>query len=448
MLGVLLHPIFIFVLAITIWIIVMYIFYKRKTFEGTSFALSGPFLLWKTERGKKFIEKLSKPKRLWKVYGDFSIVLSLIIMVTFLIVLIWVATLVMNIPKERVPSPEMIIGIPGLNPIIPLWYGIMALIIAMVIHEFSHGILTRLAKAKIESLGVVFFILPIGAFVEPNEDELKVMEKRKRSRLFAAGPTSNIIVALFCSLIFTSMFMGSVQPKAVGNGIVGVVADSPAANESLAPGMIITSIEYNGNVTNLNNSTAFGLLMGTTRPGENVNLTIFHNGQVFERDVVLASREENETQGLLGVYTHYTGTGKQIYYPTIYPDSLEATMYSLLVYITLPIRGLSPIEKPYTDFYQPEGAMAALSEPVFWVLANSFYWIFWLNLMLGLTNALPAVPLDGGYVFRDGLDTLLSRLKKDMKPEKREAVVRNVSYFLAFFILALILWQLIGPRIF
>lgn len=445
--SILLNPLFIFVLVISIWIIIMYVLHKKKVLEGTPFALSGPFLLWKTERGKRFIDWLSRPKRFWKIYGDFSIVLTLIIMFTFLVVLMWVATLVMNIPEGRAPRPEMILGIPGLNPFIPIWYGILGLVIAMVVHEFSHGVLTRLAKAKIESLGVVLFVLPIGAFVEPNEEELTVMSKRKRSRLFAAGPTTNIIVALICSLIFTQAFIGSAQPKAIGNGIIGVISETPAANASLEPGMIITSVEYNGSVTILNNSTAFGLLMLTTEPGRNVSLTIFHNGQVLQREVELTSRD-NQTQGLLGVYTIYTGTGKQIYYPTLYPDSLEGTMYSLLVYITLPIRGLSPIEKPYTDFYQPEGIMAGLPEPAFWVLANSFYWVFWINLMLGLTNALPAVPLDGGYVFRDGLDTFLSRFKKDMKPERREIIVRNVSYFLAFFILALILWQLIGPRIF
>ncbi|UCD92115.1 MAG: site-2 protease family protein [Methanobacteriota archaeon] len=445
--SILLHPLFIFVLVISIWIIIMYILYKKKVLEGTPFALSGPFLLWKTERGKEFIDKLSKPKRFWKVYGDFSIVVTFVVMFTFLFLLMWVATLVMNIPESRVPRPEMILGIPGLNPIIPIWYGIMALIIAMVVHEFAHGILTRVAKSRIESLGVVFFILPIGAFVEPNEDELTTMKKRKRSRLFAAGPTTNIIVALICSLIFTQVFIGSAEPKAIGNGIIGVIADTPAANASLEPGMIITSIEYNGTVTDIDNSTAFSLLMSGTRPNETINMTLFYNGQITRKEVILTSRD-NKTQGLLGVYTIYTGTGKQIYYPTIRLDSLDSTLYSLLVYVTLPIRGLSPIEKPYTDFYGPTGAMAAIPESAFWVLANTFYWVFWINLMLGLTNALPAVPLDGGYVFRDGLDTFLSRIRKDMKPERREAIVRNVSYFLAFFILALILWQLIGPRVF
>jgi membrane-associated protease RseP (regulator of RpoE activity) len=445
--DILLNPWFIFFLSVTLWIVAMYIVYKKKVLEGTPFALSGPFLLLKTEKGKKFIDKLSKPKRFWKVYGDFSIALCIVVMFTFLVILIWVATLVLLIPRERAPSPEMLLGIPGLNPIIPLWYGIVALIIALVIHEFSHGILARLAKIKIESLGLVFFILPVGAFVEPNEEELKAMPKRKRSRLFAAGPTSNMIVAVICSLIFTQVFIASAEPKAIGNGVIDIVAESPAANASLQPGMIITSIHHNNTTTNLNTTGAFTLLMEKTSPGDNVTLTILHDGRYVQEEVNLTSREDNETRGYLGIYSVYTGTGKQIYHPTLYPESLEATMYSLIVYVSLPIRRLSPIDEPYTDFYGPGGALAGMPEPLFWVLANTFYWVFWLNLMLGLTNALPAIPLDGGYVFQDGLDTFLSRVKKDMKAERREKIVKYVSYFLAFFILALILWQVIAPQI-
>jgi len=445
---ILLHPVFLFFLAITLWIIVMYALYKKKVLEGTPFVLQGPFLLWRTERGRRFIDRLSKPKRFWKVYGDFSVAITFVVMFTFLVLLIWVAFLVMRIPEDRVPSPEMIIGIPGLNPIIPIWYGILALVVALVVHEFTHGILTRVAKSKIVSLGLVFFIVPMGAFVEPDEEELKVMKKRKRSRMFASGPTSNLIVALICSLIFTSVFIASAEPNAVGNGVVRVVYESPAYNISLASGMIITSIYHNGTETPLNSSSAFSDVMDTTSPGDNATLTIYNDGQYFREEVVFAEREDNKSIGYLGVYTIYTGTGKQIYTPTFYPESLDATMYSMIIYVSLPIRGLSPIDAPYTDFYGPAGALGSVPEPLFWILANSFYWVFWLNLMLGLTNALPAVPLDGGYVFRDGLDSLLERLRKNMKPERREKAVKRISYFLSFFILALILWQLIGPRVF
>ena len=446
--SILLNGYFLFFLAISLWIIAVYVIYKKKWLEGTPFAFQGPFLLWRTEKGKRFIDWLARPKRFWKVYGDFSVAITFVVMFTFLVILIWVAFLVMNIPKDRVPTPQMILGIPGLNPIIPIWYGILALVIALVVHEFTHGILTRVAKSKILSLGLVFLIVPMGAFVEPDEEELQVMKRRKRSRMFASGPTSNLIVALICSLVFTSVFIGNAEPVAVGNGVIGLVEDSPALSSSLEPGMIITSIYHNNSETPLDSVSAFGNLMGDTRPGENVTLTIYDDGRVYREDVVLSDRNDSQSIGFLGIYSVYTGTGKQVYTPTIYPESIDSTMYSMIIYISLPLRGLSPIDEPYTSFYEPSGAFAGAPEPLFWILANSFYWVFWLNLMLGLTNALPAVPLDGGYVFRDGFDAFLEKTRPNLNAERREAVVKKVSYFLSFFILALILWQLIGPRIF
>ena len=56
----------------------------------------------------------------------------------------------------------MMIGLPGLNPVIPLWYGILALVIAMVVHEFSHGILSRVANVKVKALGLLMFFFPVG----------------------------------------------------------------------------------------------------------------------------------------------------------------------------------------------------------------------------------------------------------------------------------------------
>jgi membrane-associated protease RseP (regulator of RpoE activity) len=344
----------------------------------------------------------------------------------------------------------MIIGIPGLNPIIPIWYGILALVVALVVHEFTHGILTRVAKSRIVSLGLVFLVVPMGAFVEPDEEELKVMKKRKRSRMFASGPTSNLIVALICSLVFTSVFIANAEPEALGNGIIGVVDESPARDADLSPGAIMTTIHHNGTDYPIDHSSAFRDIMEATYPGDNVTITLYHDGQITQEGIVLgmSNNSDGDPIGYLGVYTIYTGTGKQLYTPTFYPESLEATMYSMIIYVSLPIRGLSPIDEPYSDFYKPSGALGGVPESAFWILANSFYWVFWLNLMLGLTNALPAVPLDGGYVFRDGLDTFLEKFRKKMEPERRESVVKKVSYFLSFLILGLILWQLIGPRIF
>jgi len=120
---------------------------------------------------------------------------------------------------------------------------------------------------------------------------------------------------------------------------------------------------------------------------------------------------------------------------------------AILAYISLPFQGRAPIQDPEVRFYQIGGPLAVIPAPLFWILVNIAYWLFWLNIMLGATNALPAVPLDGGYIFKDAIEGLVSRLRKGIGAEQRDRIVRGVSYTFAFLILGLVLWQLIGPRI-
>ncbi len=87
-----------------------------------------------------------------------------------------------------------------------------------------------------------------------------------------------------------------------------------------------------------------------------------------------------------------------------------------------------------------------MSIGTFWIIANCLYWIFWLNLMVGLTNALPAVPLDGGYLFKDAMGSVVGKLRKSLSEDARNKIVDQISLALSFLILFLILWQVIGPR--
>jgi len=127
--------------------------------------------------------------------------------------------------------------------------------------------------------------------------------------------------------------------------------------------------------------------------------------------------------------------------------SFKEAVGNLIYYIALPLPsiGLSHFHSPVTDVYTIHGFWSFLPTDVFWVFANVFYWAFWINFMLGLTNALPAVPLDGGYIFKDGADSFLHRFVSDSK--KREKHVNALCYTVALFILFLILWQVIGPRL-
>jgi membrane-associated protease RseP (regulator of RpoE activity) len=45
-------------------------------------------------------------------------------------------------------------------------------------------------------------------------------------------------------------------------------------------------------------------------------------------------------------------------------------------------------------------------------LVNLFFWLMWVNILLGFTNLIPMVPFDGGHMFRDLLHGSISGVKK------------------------------------
>jgi membrane-associated protease RseP (regulator of RpoE activity) len=75
-----------------------------------------------------------------------------------------------------------------------------------------------------------------------------------------------------------------------------------------------------------------------------------------------------------------------------------------------------------------------------------FFYLFWINILLGIFNAIPAVPLDGGYIFKDGMSAILERIKPRMTEEKRQAWINNMTLSLALFVLVLFIMILfLGP---
>lgn len=60
---------------------------------------------------------------------------------------------------------------------------------------------------------------------------------------------------------------------------------------------------------------------------------------------------------------------------------------------------------------------------------------------------LPAVPLDGGYIFRDFIDYLLSKTGKTYTKEQRDGIVGAVVLAFALLVLGLIAWQIVGPSL-
>ena len=405
------------------------------------------FLMWRTDWGKDFIERVSQNKPFWRRVGDVWVVTVFIIMILMFSLLLWQATLAWQIPKTSAVSPKMMIGLPGLNPVIPLWYGILALVIAMVIHEFSHGILSRVADVKVKALGLLLFFFPVGAFVEPDEEGMKSMKKWERMRLYAAGPGSNMVVAVVFSFLFSSVMVASLEPAEDGLLLYSVSADYGGAEAGLEPWMLLTAIDEE----EIENTDDWQRIMNSTYAGQTVNVSVLNRGDLEIYSVTLSDKGSYYLKYYPDYYESWMSgkgfMGVAAENPKIVTDNLANPTENILLYISLPFAKLQPFPEHFTSIYEPAGAVGVLPDNLFWILANAFYWIFWLNLMVGLTNALPAVPLDGGFIFADGVTGILDKFKKGMSEQRKEKIVDNLVGILAFTVVFLVVWQLVGPRL-
>lgn len=521
--------IFLVLLGILGYVSLVTYFKKKGSLEKHGMSSWFGIIMWRTSRGRNFIDLLARPKRFWTGYGFLAKTICVLVMVSVMALLIVEAFLVPNIPADQAPTPDMLIGLPGINSAIPLWYGILGLVVGVVIHEFAHGILTRVGQMRLKSLGVLLFIFPIGAFVEPDEDELVKTEKKRRTAVYAAGPATNIIFALVFAILFSSVMVSSAQvaqegpmlttvydntPAAMAglrtgaqivevngvpvasNGysnfdapapgtsvpityyyqgdrmetsavsglvILGVSQDLPAGKAGLKEGMILTSL--NGTV--VTNEADFRSALAKMVPGATVELSALRYDEASasyvdaglttitpanKRDVVSGSSENIAYLGVSSAYLGAVGADPHVAlqnmaHPYAKVSSVEGFVTQTLVYIAMPFSGLQPLDDPYRSIYEPAGLFAGWDNDVFWVLANSFYWIFWLNLMLGMTNALPAVPLDGGFLFRDWIDSIVQKVKKGADQKERDRIVSTITYAFIMIVFFLIVWQLIGPRI-
>ena len=171
----LIEGLLIFFAIILIYVLIIYILYKKDLLKKYNISLYGPALLLRTKKGVGLLKKIASKKIFWKKYGNFGIVFCFVTMIIMVFVLIWQAWAVLGFtPAQRqaMPGFEVALILPGINPILPLeylGYILVALIVAIIAHEFSHGILTFVGNLKVKSLGVLYLIVPIGAFCEPDE---------------------------------------------------------------------------------------------------------------------------------------------------------------------------------------------------------------------------------------------------------------------------------------
>lgn len=409
--------------------------------ESARFQVVGPLLMVRTQMGKRAIDKIAK-RKWWGKVADVFIVLTVLSGLLMVVLVVWQNTLLFThteAVRQNPPQVEQTLAIPGINPVIPVGYGLFALVVALVIHEGGHGVLARFSQLKVKSLGLLFLVLPVGAFVEPDEEELQGATLRDKLRMFASGPGPNMVLGGVCVLLFAQVMLPALAPAHTGVALMGVSEGMPAAEAGLEPGMFVTGIEGNDTETYAAFATALNQTYPdatwswnhTEGPGANATSNGTGNGtanQTAPRNVTLTIEwwdgGETGTVELTPAdkYLWYKENAPQANDPSFRnkpflgvnpagPDRLNGIMDNLihpfenqgvqgaLFYLALPFVNLSPFPTAFHDIYEIGGLLAGLGAG-FWVLANTLYWLFWINVVLGTFNALPLGPLDGGHMFR------------------------------------------------
>lgn len=325
-----------------IWISVL-IFHEKLSTHGVE--LNFPIIMWKTQRLRGMISKISNlSPKFWKWYMNIGIIISFIAM-------IFISWTLINSLETALETPAISIVIPGVeipgSPIyVPFLSGLIALATVLIVHEFSHGIQCVGEKVPIKSIGLLLFAILPGAFVEPDEEELKKSSKIARLRVYGAGSMANMTLALIAILIVIGASYGIPHFFTEdGIQISHIVADSPS-DGILKEGMIINSIDNHI----INNSESYVKYVGSFKPGDNITIGTDQG----DYSVVLDKNPNNESVGFFGIQAEK--------------------------HFKLSDNSLGPL--PWILFS----------------IVDIFQWIFILNLGIGLFNLLPIKPLDGGHM--------------------------------------------------
>ena len=296
------------------------------------------------------------------------------------------------------------VEVPNVPLVIPL-HAWISLLIILIIHEGFHGITARKENLEIKSSGLLLLgFLPIGAFVEPNEEEVKKAKPIKQLKVYSAGPIANlasiIVVILIYNLLLGFVVMPFLSPQAEtikrehisGMQITGVqdeisfcgeVFEAPAFG-FFEEGMILKEVN--------------GVEIEITE-----DLSNSYKGKKLTDEFIFIV-EENGTEKEFKLKPNSQGQfGFSV-------EEMQEKEYSLM-------------DGTFLFFY-------------FWVFdpinsQNFFVWLVILSLLVAVVNFLPMEPFDGGRMARVIIPSYFGFWKKDAK-QKEDVIMKVLFYGIIF----------------
>ncbi|MFQ6009678.1 MAG: site-2 protease family protein [Candidatus Aenigmatarchaeota archaeon] len=335
----------------------------------------------RTKKFRNFIDRTAQlSPRTWKAIYTLAVVVCLIFMIVGVHLLLSTAYLI-SVGLITQPGLQLILPTPSatgaIGPgyiLIPFWFWMIVIALILIPHEFSHGVIARAEKIRLKSVGLLLLAIFPGAFVEPDERQLKKARLMKRLRIFAAGSFANFAIALV--VLLATMFL--IWPAFTGPGVylVGVNETGPAYAAGLQPNTTIT--EINGKPVHV---TYWEHLGGRG----------YFVDEVGELDVddVLVVKASGNTYEIRPEYDEVTNS---TYIGIMYKPVFKADE-KLFLLTLIPLLNM--------------------------------IWIF--SLAVGIVNILPLYPLDGGLMFEAIVEKYYRKRAKQ--------IVRAVTLLMLFILI-------------
>ncbi|MCS7134819.1 MAG: site-2 protease family protein [Candidatus Aenigmarchaeota archaeon] len=370
-------------------VLAILIYKDRKNIEFKS-----GLIIKKSTKGKKFIyDFAAKHEKTLKTIGIIGIAISVFASMYGVYLLlnstynIFTKKASDSALKVVLPSVEGV-KMPGFILGVPFWYWIISVFVVMLAHEPMHALMARAEKVQIKSFGLLLFIILPGAFVEPNEKQLKRKNTISKLRIFAGGSFANLIVAgiLFLLILGLSKLLSI------------FLVPSGVNYESLIEGSYAEKVGLTGVIIRINEQEIktiedLSKVMQNIKPGEKI--IVETTTSVYEIQTI----EDHETgRALIGIKNPY-------------------------------------IEYTYASFLAKYGSVSKTTLITLQWIEGLIYWVFVLNLGVGIFNLFPLKPLDGGLM----LEAVCEHFFKEKG--------KKISNLISVLVLVLVLFNIFGPQI-
>lgn len=330
------------------------------------------YAMFRTKKFNNFIDKIAGVSRgFWSYLFDVGLLVCFGILAAALLMFgINIINYIQIILVDSGTLPNPVTPLPDPVPLVPaipgfsisfrnLPYFIVAILIAAALHELAHGIAARAENVTVKNTGLLFFFIFFGAFVEPDEKDVKKTSARKQMRIYSSGAFFNllliiILIPLLITPIFFTIMSPLYSPQPSGAIIVEVCPSTalngcPALEGGINAGWVITGGIYsNGTFVDIKNQQDFALFSRSTYIEENISLFVL--GRTDPINITTTSAVDSP------IDRGYIGVSSWDY------------------------------NKPVLPFFDPIWP---------YYIYNTIFFTMSLSLVLALVNLLPFPPLDG-----------------------------------------------------